>query len=47
MKTLKIQTVTGAQFEITGNVTQKEINGETIYYVNGQSFPEEIVKEII
>lgn len=47
MKTLKIETMNGMSFEVTGEVTTKVIDGETIYFCKGNSFPACIVKEVI
>ena len=46
MKTLVIKTVAGEEFTVTGNVESKVIENELIWYCNGQSFPDEIVKEV-
>lgn len=43
---IKIQIISGFEFEIEGKVTKKVIDGDIIYYVNGESFPAEIVKEV-
>ena len=46
-KTIVIETVTGKRMEFTGNVTTKDFDKDgTIFYVNGSSFPEEIVFEV-
>lgn len=45
MKGLRIKTVTGLEFEVMGEVTFSE-EFDT-YYCNGQSFPTEIVVEVI
>lgn len=40
---LKIKTVAGMEFEVHGAVE----HNEGIYYCNGESFPAEIVKEVL
>lgn len=45
MKGLKIKTVTGMEFEVYGEI---KYNPEyEVYYCAGQSWPKEIVKEVI
>jgi len=45
---LKIHTVTGAEFEVKGPVTCKHFPDQgLIYYCAGQSWPEEIVQEVL
>lgn len=47
-KGLHIRTVFGYRFEVLGKVTfEFQGNGDLIYYCDGQSFPAEIVTEII
>ena len=45
MKGLKIKTVTGLEFEVIGEVTYSPKYG--VYYCNGQSFPADIVVEVL
>lgn len=47
MKTLVIKTVTGLEFTVTGNVESRVVENELIWYCNGNSYPDEIVKEVI
>lgn len=46
MTTIKITTVTGIEFTETGKLTYKYIDGEKIFYINGASYPAEIVEII-
>ena len=42
---LRIRTVTGATFEIYGDVTHKDFDGDgRVYYCDGGSWPESIVE---
>ena len=45
MNGLVIQTVTGKQFTVYGNVTYR--SDYDVYYCAGESFPSEIVKEVL
>jgi len=48
MSGLKVQTVTGMEFEVYGAVTYKDsMEDGRIYYCAGASYPAELVKEII
>ena len=44
--TLVIETITGKIMEFEGKVTVKNTPEGMVYYVAGQSFPAEIVKEL-
>ena len=47
-KGLLIKTVSGAEFEVHGSVTYKDFpNDGRVYYCDGQSWPESIVKEVL
>ncbi|MCL2035432.1 MAG: hypothetical protein FWG94_11995 [Oscillospiraceae bacterium] len=45
MKGLRIRTITGAEFDVYGAVEHNTATG--IYYCNGESWPAEIVKEVL
>lgn len=47
MTSLRIKTVTGAEFEVHGAVTYKDFADGRVYYCNGESWPESIVAEVI
>lgn len=48
MNGLKIKTVTGMEIEVHGAVTYKDFSEDgRVYYCNGQSFPAEIVQEVL
>ncbi len=48
MRGLRIRTPTGQEFEVIGAVTFKDFNGDgRIYYCDGQSWPAEIVREVL
>lgn len=44
--TLVIQTITGKTLEFEGEVTIKNTPDGVMYYIAGQSFPEQIVVEV-
>ena len=45
---LHIRTVAGDEFDVSGKVTYKEsLEDGRVYYCGGQSWPEEIVKEVL
>lgn len=46
MATLVIKTVMGREFTITGKVESRVVDNELIWYCDGESFPDEIVKEV-
>lgn len=47
-KGLKVRTVNGTEFEVCGKVEERYISDEgLIYYCGGQSWPAEIVTEIL
>lgn len=46
MKTLTIKTAMGKEFTVTGNVESRVVDNELIWYCDGQSFPDEIVKDV-
>lgn len=43
---LKIKTIDGQEFEVSGKVTSKNTLDGKVYYCRGESFPESIVTEI-
>lgn len=45
MKGLKIRTVTGTEIEVFGTVEFNQATG--VYYCAGQSWPQEIVEEVL
>ena len=48
MRGLRIRTPTGQEFEVIGAVTFKDFSGDgRIYYCDGQSWPAEIVREVL
>lgn len=44
MGTLHIKTVQGEQITVIGNVTNEIIDGEIVFYCNGERFPQSIVE---
>jgi len=45
---LRIRAVTGQEFEVRGPVTFKDFSGDgRVYYCSGNSYPEEIVAEVV
>ena len=48
MRGLRIRTQTGQEFDVIGAVTFKDLPGDgRIYYCGGQSWPAEIVREVL
>jgi len=47
MQGLRILTITGMELEILGPVTHQDHPDGRVYYCGGQSWPAEIVKEVL